>query len=393
MAPNAPSLSPKTTLTDRALNRALLARQGLLEPLRHRGAAEAVRSVLSLQAQHPEWPPVALASRVTSRAAANLRTALEARELVRASLMRITIHVVHVDDLPAMLAACRPMRLQQLRLILREDPEDGALARRIRAAHPAVTAALAEGPQPQREMERILAAESGIDEATLLGRFLWRHYIAFVPTVHVPWDGEGYGRSRYTTVAAWLGHATPELDTDVATTRLGERYLEAFGPASVTDFTQYVGRVGGIRRWRAALDAVGDRLVRYRGEDGRELLDVADAARPEPDTDAPPRLLARWDSVLLSHEPSRRERIIAAEHKPLVFTKNADVLPTFTVDGFVAGTWQLERAGDRARIRLRPFGRLAATDREALSEEADRVMRRALPDAAGHDVELLPPGA
>jgi hypothetical protein len=156
---------------------------------------------------------------------------------------------------------------------------------------------------------------------------------------------------------------------------LARRYFAAFGPASIEDLVAYVGRgKGGIGVWREAVKGLGDELVELQGDDRRTLYDSADGPRPGGDAPAPPRLLARWDSLLLSHAPKQRQRIIADNHRARVFTKNADVLPTFLLDGFVAGTWELSRGDGRAEIVLRPFGTLRQPDRAALEDEAARLL-------------------
>jgi hypothetical protein len=396
-------MAPPAPLTARQLGRATLARQGLLEPITA-PAAEAVARVGSLQAQHPEWPPVALAARAANPRAADLPGALERREVVRSSLMRITIHVVAASDLWPMFTVMRPLRLAQWRLLLKADPHDSSLGRRMTAAHQVAIAALRERPRSSLELDRLMAAEVG-HEATattrpawrdpdtrIVVRAAWRHFAATVPLVHVPHDGEGYGRSRYALASDWLGVDEPDLDEAEARIHLARRYLGAFGPASIDDLAAYVGRgKGGIGVWRDAVSALGDEVVTLHADDGRSLLDLADAPRPDPDTPAPPRLLARWDSLLLSHAPKHRQRVIADEQRPKVFSKNADVLPTFLLDGFVAGTWELSRSDERAAITLRPFAALPPRAADPLAAEAERVLGLLAPDAA-RSVELIRPG-
>jgi hypothetical protein len=374
-------------LTARALNRATLARQGLLRPIRE-PAAEAVRRIASLQAQHPEWPPVALAARAANRRAADLEGALERREVVRSSLMRITIHAVAADDLWPMFAVIRPLRLAQWRLLLKADPFDSPLGRRMLAAHPTVIAALRTGPMSSLEIDRLMAAEVGPEatattrpawrqpESQIIVRAAWRHFSAIVPLVHVPFAGEGYGRSRYALAADWLGVPEPQLDEATSRAHLARRYLAAFGPATVDDLAAYVGRgKGGIGVWRDAIAALGDEIVWLETDEGRRMADLASAPRPDPGVPAPPRLLARWDSVLLSHAPRGRARVIADEDRPAVYTKNADVLPTFLVDGMVAGTWERGRRNGLTEIILRPFAPIARRTEEELVAEAERVAR------------------
>ena len=386
-------MAPEAPLTARDLNRATLARQGLLEPIGG-PPAEAVRRIGSLQAQHPEWPPVALAARARTRKTANLAGALNDKSVVRSSLMRLTIHAVQAEDLWPMFAVSRPLRLNQWRILLKADPIDSPLGKRMRAAHEVAIAALRERPRTSLELDRLMAAEVGPEatsttrrawrqpENQIVVRAAWRHLSAFVPLVHVPWEGEGYGRSQYLLASDWLGTDGDGTDEARARVHVARRYFSAFGPASIEDLVAYVGRgKGGIGIWRDAISALGDELVQLRGDDGRALFDVAGGPRPGGDVPAPPRLLARWDSLLLSHATKRRQRIIADEHRSAVFTKNADVLPTFLLDGFVAGTWELDRTDGAASITLRPFRRLSRPDRTALLPEADRLLALLAPNA------------
>ena len=381
-------------MTVRALNRATLARQGLLEPIRRTRPAAAVERLGSLQAQHPEWPPVALAARAADARTADLAEALVRRAVVRSSLMRITIHVVTAADLWPMFTVMQPMRLSQWRLLLKADPLDSPLGRRMLAAHDLAIDALREAPRSSLELDRLMAEQIGpeatatsrpawrVPESRIVARAAWRHFAAFVPLVHVPHDGEGYGRSRYALAADWLGQERPEISEADARSHVARRYLAAFGPASVDDLAAYVGRgKGGIGVWKDAVASLADETVELADDTGRAIFDLAAAPRPEEDVAAPPRLLARWDSLLLSHGSKHRDRVIAAADRPAVFSKNADVLPTFLLDGFVAGTWDLARSNGVASITLRPLSKLRPADRAALEAEADRVLALVAPAA------------
>ena len=398
MAPRADR--ERAPLTARDLNRATLARQGLLEPFAT-DPADAVQGAGSLQAQHPEWPPVALASRSADQATADFAGALERRSVVRSSLMRITIHVVTADDLWPMFAVVQPLRLAQWRLLLKADPLTSPLGKRMLASHEAAIAALRDGPRTSLELDRIMAAEVGPQatatsrprwrepETRTVVRAAWRHFAACVPLVHVPWEGEGYGRSRYALASDWLGIDPPQTDEPDARVQVARRYLAAFGPATIEDLLAYVGRgKGGIGPWREAVAALADETVTLATDNGRTYLDLADAPRPAGNVYAPPRLLARWDSLLLSHATKARDRVIADHHRPAVFSRNAEVLPTFLVDGVVAGTWDLSRPDGTAAIELRPFDRLARPTRDALVEEAERLLGLVAPNAEARRVDL-----
>jgi len=363
------------TLTLRQLNRATLARQGLLMPLPASPVARLVERVGALQAQHPDWPPLALQTRLgTAARPIDLDRARQRRTVVRASLMRMTVHVVSAADFWPASTLTLPLRAAQFRAIFKLDPATSPLGKRITAAHPAVMAALRDRPLTIHEIEAILAGElSGIEIPP--NRALWRHFTSAVPLVQVPYPRETYGRARYVAASDWLGAATSsQVDPARSAAHLAARYLGAFGPASADDLAAYVGRGRDPRRWRAAMEDLGDQLIELQTEDGRRLFDLVRAPRPLDDSPAPPRLLARWDSLLLAYGTRDRTRVLAPQHQAIVSTRNADVLPTFLIDGFIAGTW-LPRAGrDGPHAELRPFGRLADAHRDALQAEADRLL-------------------
>ena len=367
---------PPQTLTLRQLNRATLARQGLLDPLPRIGLARAVERLGSLQAQHPDWPPLALQSRLRPDAPpADLERARARKSVVRASLMRLTVHVVSAADFWPMSTLTLPFRHDQWRLLYKRDPVASPLARRLTAAQPAVLAAMRKEPLAIHQIEKILEAEIG-DSDIPPNRSLWRHFSGAVPLVQAPDPDETYGRARYLPAADWLGRPpAAQSDPDAAARHLARRYLGAFGPATADDLAAYVGRGKYARLWRATIETLRDELAAFVDEAGRPLFDLADGPRPDEDTPAPPRLLARWDSLLLAYGTKDRVRVLPAAHQASVITKNADVLPTFLVDGVVAGTWLPRRQRDGSSdIELRPFGRLAKADRAALEAEAHRLL-------------------
>jgi hypothetical protein len=145
---------------------------------------------------------------------------------------------------------------------------------------------------------------------------------------------------------------------------LVRRYLGGFGPATLNDIAGWAGvNTGAFLGCVEALE-----LRRYRDEEGRELLDLADAVLPDPETPAPVRFLPVWDATLLVH--ARRTQILPEEFRNLVFhTKTPQSVNTFLVDGSVAGSWRYERG----RIALRPFRTIPRTVQRELDAEAERL--------------------
>ena len=366
----------------RELNRATLARQGLLERLSS-PIPDAVERVGGLQAQHPDWPRVALWARLDGIAPGDTRASLERREVVRATLMRRTVHVASARDYWPIALFVQASFAEAWRLGFREDPHDPAVMERLRPAHEAAFEALAARPSTGTELTEVMAAAVPQVVSDRPRSYLFFHFLAHVPLVIVPVDAERYGRSFYAASTEWLGDPPGwASEPAAALAYVAERYLAAFGPASVEDFTSYLGRRGSLAERREAIDSLAERLVRFQSEDGRELVDLVDAPRPPGDMPAHARFLARWDSALLSHESKQRTRILPEPYRSTVITNNGDVLPTFLVDGFVAGSWRVSEARGESTLTLRPFQKIRAADRRTLEEEGERLGAFLAPEAS-----------
>jgi hypothetical protein len=140
---------------------------------------------------------------------------------------------------------------------------------------------------------------------------------------------------------------------------------------------------------RASLEGMGEALARFRDSDGRVLYDLPSAPRPEPDTPAPVRFLPWFDSVLLAYAARQRRRILPDAYRELAYVRaNLQWLPTFLVDGMVAGTWSLQVRRREAVLTLRMFERLSTGIRSELAEAGERLLRFSEPAAASHAVAL-----
>lgn len=346
-------------LTQPELNRATLARQLLIEP----GGIDvvaAVERIGGLQAQEPASPHIALWARLAGFEVATLDAAFRDRRVVKATLMRMTVHAVSRDDYLHILPAIQP-RLRAARRGRAADAPSGEVDGLADAA-----LAFAAVPRTNVEMRdhvEALAGEGAQDA--------WWRVRLHAPFVHVPVDAAwSFGRRPVLmgAPAAVGGEFAPESE---AVRRLVLRHLRAFGPATVADIGNWSGLpVTRLRTAVAELDAE-DCLRRFSDERGRELLDVEDGLLPGGDSPAPPRLLPMWDSVLLAH--ADRSRIVPEEYRSRVVMRNGDVLPTFLVDGGVAGLWWAEVGRERTRIRLEPFARLQPDVRRDLEDLGERL--------------------
>lgn len=313
-------------LTDRQLNRATLERQLLLrrEPME---VAEAVRRIGGLQAQQPASPYLALWNRLAGFDPADLDAAFTDRAVVKASLMRLTLHAVHADDYPAFHSAMLPS-LRASRLADKRYTSTGLTPADADAVLRELLTFAAE-PRSRDEIDELIEAQLGEEQPRM-----WWALKTFAPLHHVPTGGPWSFEGPLSFVAA---RAEPDPEPhDEAVQALLLSYLRAFGPATRKDLAQ--ATMLRSRAVKEALQALGDQVEEMEGPDGATLVDVPGAPRPSEDTVAPPRLLGMWDSILLAY--ADRSRVIPPDHRSLVIRRNGDVLPTLLVDGYVAGVWR-----------------------------------------------------
>jgi hypothetical protein len=324
----------------------------------------AVEALAGLQAQEAASPYLALWTRLAGFDPADLDHAFHQRAVVKATLMRSTLHAVSADDYRHFLAALLPLFRTLRRRLGNDPPAEGRVAELA-----AASLAFASVPRSNVEL-RDHATSLDPEIARDVAWWLIRRYAAFVNVPsEMTWS---FGRRpMYVDAGVWLDGATPPDDA-AGVCRMVQRYLAAFGPATPADAAAWSGLpIARLRPGIAALDAAGE-LVRFSDESGRQLIDLVGAPRPDAATPAPPRLLPMWDSLLLAY--GDRTRVVSDEHRRVVIARNGDTLPTFLVDGRVAGLWWAEADdGAGSRIVLEPFGLLSNADRQALEVEGDAL--------------------
>ena len=343
-------------LTRRELNRALLERQLLLKR-QQLTAARAVERLAGLQAQSTPSPYLSLWTRLEGFERDELTTALTRRRLVKALLQRGTLHVVAPRHYWAIMAVRRRLAPS----LWPPSYEARLPAARIAEIAELVMAELDGTELTFKQVGSLLEphAREGVPAT-----FLWRRVQGHSYVVHVPPSGIwGYGGlGVYTAAAGKVRGGPPEPDE--AFEDVVRAYLAAYGPATKQDIGQWAG-VPRLTPIAAALERLS--LRTFRDESGKVLYDLPRAPLPDPDTPAPPRLVPRFDNLVLSH--ADRSRVLGDIPPSRIVTKNGLVHATILVDGFVAGTWQLEQG----RVVLEPFGKLAAQVRRALADEAGRL--------------------
>ncbi|MFL6012351.1 MAG: winged helix DNA-binding domain-containing protein [Gaiellaceae bacterium] len=332
-------------LSVRELNRATLARQLLLQRRRLSPLA-VIERLVGVQAQWPPAPYVGIWTRTTGFRREALERELAKGTVVKATVMRQTLHLVTPRDYALVRAAMSETNF----------PWESKLAKRLA---PSVRELAADGPIVSADAIAYLERKHRLTGVS--ARRAWRAARVQAHLVHhhetALWQARPHG--RFVRLDEPVAHVPLEARAEMI-----RRYLAAFGPSSLRDIVQW--SMLHVPELKASL-ALLEPLRRFRDERGRELFDVPRAPLPDAQTPAPVRFLPKWDNVLLAW--ADRTRVLPERYRKQVIGMNGDVAQTFLVDGFVAGTWRV----DDGRVAVEPFARLARATQRELREEAARL--------------------
>jgi len=362
-------------LDRRALNRALLARQLLLER-RRASAASTIEGLVGMQAQAPNNPYVGLWTRLEGFRPEELSQLIETKAAVRISLMRNTIHLVTTRDALGL----KPLFMaMHERGYMRGSPWGRGMSDLDVAAIGSVgREIMAERPRTVAELTKLLAQRfPGRDALAMAYGVRYMVPLVFTPPRGV-WRASG--PVALTTFEAWLGRPPgPAFPSE----QLVLRYLAAFGPASPADMRAWSGLA-----MRPLFEQLRPRLKIFRDSRGAELFDTPRAPRPHGDTPAPVRLLPDYDNILLGH--ADRTRIMPEGRHLGLFSSAGQLQGSVLVDGFVRAMWHPRTEKSATLIRVTPFAKpLPAGDRAAISDEARELLDMVAPGQK-HDVAFGP---
>lgn len=365
---------PGEVLGLRALNRALLERQMLLRRAKL-PVPRAIERLVGMQAQEPNDPYIGLWTRLEGVRPEALARLIARRRAVRASLMRTTIHLVTAPDYLALYPVMRPVHVRTVySSSLEHRALEGVDIEELLAAGRSL---VEERPLTRAELGPLLAQRCRGRDAKSLARAV--NYL--LPMIHVPPRGlwGSSGQTTLTTAEAWLDRSP---GTDASPDAVVLRYLAAFGPATTADIRTWSGLTG----LGEVVERLRPRLVSFRDERGRELFDLPEAPRPDPDTPASPRFLPEYDNALLSH--ADRSRIVADHHRQRLITNNGRSSGTVLVDGFARATWRIAREAGTATLMVRTLERVSREEAAALKTEGAGLLDFAAPAARTHRIQI-----
>ena len=364
------------TLSLRDLNRATLARQHLLE--RTDASIDAViDDLVGLQAQTPHTAYTGLWSRIRGFDPERLSALLVDRSVVRLALMRGTIHMVTARDAWDLRPLVQPVldRVQQgqfgRRLVGVDTDEVVTMGRTF----------IEQEPRTFKSLGDHLLTRWPDRDRFALEQTVRTH----VPLIQVPPRGlwRRSGPIAHTSIEAWLGDR-PE-GASLTLEGMVRRYLGAFGPATVRDAQAWCG----LTRLAEVFERLRPDLVTFRDAGGRELFDVPEGPRPDPATPAPPRFLYDYENILLSY--ADRTRALPPEIVSRVVARTNESISTFTLDGFVAGTWKVLEARGTATLEIKRLRTQTKAEGEGLASEGDALLAFLAPEATTRDVRFVDP--
>ena len=366
---------PSDTLTLQQVNRATLARQLLLEraaitPLK------AIERLVAMQAQWPRPPFVGLWSRIKNFERAALVAEFQKRRVVRATMLRGTIHVATAADYVALRPTIQPALEGGLRAILKGRLDGVDLAALLKTSQ----AILKSGPKTFEDIRgAFLEADPSADE-----RALGYAVRMLLPLVQVPEKDTAWAfpaKACFAPAESWLDRKVPT--TAAPPDALVLRYLAGYGPAAAADIQAWSGLAGPAVR--EALERLGPKLVTFRGPGTKALYDLPDAPRPDAETPAPVRFIPEYDNVIAARAD---ERIVARAHRPQIFLSALRIAATVLVDGRAAATWTIASSKKKAVITIVPFATLPPKLRKEVVAEGEAVLKFSEPDAPAYDVAI-----
>jgi hypothetical protein len=351
---------PEPVLSQRTLNRTLLARQLLLEPV-SMDPIEAAEHLVGLQAQLPTSPYIALHARLARFDPATLSEAMEDRRAVRMVLMRGTIHLVSTEDALLLRPVIQPVLDREL--LVNRTWARGIEGVDLEPVLALGRALVEDRPRSLAELRTELGAQVTVGDPGSLA-YAVRNLL---PTLQVTPRGlwARSGEAKLTTVEAWVGRS---VSTDTDPEPVLRRYLRAFGPATVADMQAW-SRLAGLR---PVVERMRPSLRTYRDERGRELLDLQEGVIADGELPVGVRFLPDYDNALLSHDD--RSRIVP----PLDWPALGDNItaPVYLVDGLVSGIWKLEKAtrkSEAPRLVIRPLVEHTADEDAAIHRGAESL--------------------
>jgi len=356
-------------------------RAGALEVARFRltrhhllgqSAADAVtlcRDICGAQAQILPAAHLQLWARNHAITRSAIESALwKSRTLVKTHVMRQTLHLIPADEFLLYTAA---LRRYLLAFALRIMARCGVSSKEADGLTELIMDVMAAGPLTRAEITAAVRPKVSKRVRAWMDK-VWS--IVRIPVAEgLLCYGSGEGNEvQLVRTDHWLTEGkprpVPEADAQCALLR---KYLRAYGPATLSDFSFWSGLPATqVRPLRASLEI---ELAEVNVEDEpclllREDLDLLkSSARPG----CAVCLLPHFDPYLLAHR--EKDHLLEDKHYKRVYRNQGWISPVLLVDGMIAGTWSYKSQGGKVQVVIEPFASLKRVTREATIEQVEKL--------------------
>jgi hypothetical protein len=293
-----------------------------------------------------------------------------ARTLVKTSLMRQTLHLVPTDEFLLYISALRPSRFAQA---MRVMDRCGISREESEALIPRIMDILSAGP-----LSRPAIAAAIRPKASKRVRF-WMENSWSLVRLPVAEGLVCYGKGEGNAVVfiradQWLPNFKPELmSATKAQCALLRKYLRAYGPATITDFSHWAGIP--MQEVKPLLPVMEAELAEIPGDKKSSYLPREDVAVLNKSSvrEVSIRLLPIFDSYLLAHRD--KDHLLSAQHYKRVYRNQGWISPVVLIDGAIAGVWSHKLQNKTLLVEIEPFGKVSRAVRAGIEREAERLAR------------------
>jgi hypothetical protein len=324
------------------------------------------QNVCGMQAQLQSAAEMQLWARRHDLTRADIHSALwKSRALVKTSLMRQTLHLIPAIDFSIYISALKRSRVEALRKIMSRF---GITPKDAEAMTQSIVEALRAGPMTQPELTAQIIPTVGkkvkkyLDLAWGIQMFrlaLVEGFICYGP--------ERDKKATFVRVDQWLPKQRA-VDEREAKQILLRRYLRAYGPATLQDFSKWAGMP--MPEARAAWQSVEEELVEVNIEDKKSWLlrkDHRQLANSDFDEQIL-RLLPHFDPYLLGH--ADKNHLVKNNCYKRVYRNQGWISPVVLLNGRIIGIWSYTRRGKQLSLEVEPFERFPKTIHAGIEEEA-----------------------
>jgi uncharacterized protein YcaQ len=319
-----------------------------------------------IQAQVMGSAYLALRARMRGVTSAEIQAALwQDRTLVKTSCMRQTLHLLPAAEFSTCIAALRASRVAAVRRVMARC---GVTGKEAAALNEAAVDALRDGPLTQAQLRvRITPQMSKSVRAWM--KLVW-NIMVLKPAIAEGLICYGPQKGQEITVVRvdqWLPAQKNIAETEARNILL-RRYLRAYGPATVGDFSRWSGMP--MSEARPVWHALQDELAEVDVEGQKAWILAADAKQlaHAGSSRSILRLLPAFDPYLLAHVD--KNHLVPAQHYKRIYRGAGWISPVILLDGRIIGTWSYKRQGGRLRVGIVPFARLTRSIRSQINGEA-----------------------